>query len=88
MIKIVITKETRNKYTVKENVVAKETPTEHQEDGYGGRKQIVPIKEYAVQDVEKVETKTITLLEQNIEDDASVDIPAIVAVINKINGAH
>lgn len=83
MIKITIVKKNTRKWTVRENVVAKKTPTQILEDNYNGtRKQVAYVEEYAVADVEKLSTDGVTLLEQEIEVDEKFDLGAVIKAIN------
>lgn len=76
MITIKITKTTS--YTQRVNLLTKETPTD-KKDRYDA---VAMEKEYAIGD-ETLE-RTISLLEQNVEDDANFDLAAVIVAINKL----
>lgn len=84
MITVTIKKETIRSFKANENLLVKETPTEYTEDAYS-KKTVVMAKEYAVAEVDRRELKTITLLEQNIEDDADFNLAAVIMAINGIS---
>lgn len=85
MIKIAITRVTTEKYTVNENLLTKETPTDKvQMKDYGNVSEVMMAKEYAVAEVSKHSTVTLTLLEQEIAEDSAFNLPAVIKAINNI----
>ncbi len=85
MISIKIKQSGSSKFSVRENVVTKRTPTQYVEDSdYGNKKKVVFADEFAIQEVEKVKEWESTLLEQNIVDDADFDLAAVIKAINKL----
>jgi hypothetical protein len=85
MITITIKQSGSTKTTVRENSITKSTPTDKYEDSdYGNKKKAVCIQEFAVIEVEKVKDWTVTLLEQNVLDDAQIDLLAVIKAINKM----
>jgi hypothetical protein len=85
MITITIKQSGSTKTTVRENVVTKRIPTAQREkDRYSDEQKALYEETYAVVDVEKVKDWTVTLLEQNVLDDAQIDLAAIITAINKL----
>lgn len=82
MIKITIEKTTSVEYTETDNLVIEKIPTDYQQDGYGGRKEVVMHEKFAPQQVTKVKQVTVKLLEQQIEDESLFNLNGVIAAIN------
>jgi hypothetical protein len=85
MITIKITKTTVTPYEETTNFIVSKTPTNlrGKEGNYGDEKPLFDEK-YAPSVAKKVKTETIAILEQNIEDDSSFDLAAVIVAINKL----
>jgi hypothetical protein len=85
MIKITIEKLGNEKYTTRENLLKKKTPTQIKgKTGYGEREEVQDICEYEVAEVVKFRDTKQTLLTQEITDDSAFDLAAVIVAINRI----
>lgn len=84
MYKVTIERINSEKYTQKENMVVKSTPTEILDDDYNNRKKVNYITEHQVVDVEKVREVRRTVLNQEIEDEASFNLAKVIQAINNL----
>lgn len=87
MITIKITKTTTTPYEETVNYITKKTPTDKtkKRSQYADEEPLFD-EEYAPSVAKKVKTETIDLLEQNIEDDSSFNLAAVIVAINKLGG--
>ena len=88
VIKVEITRVTEREYQVTENFVKTRTPTEHtEEQSYGGRRTVVCQETFEPREVKKTTTETTVLLRQEIANEDSFDLGAVIQAINKIGEA-
>lgn len=89
MIKISITKVSKESYTETQNFVVKETATDKIEttEGYGNTQVKKPVmdREYQVQEITKSREVTTTLLGQEL-DDEQFNLKRVIAAINDLAG--
>lgn len=79
------------KYTETKNFITKSTPTDKTEStsDYGsGRQKVLCDEEYATKDVTMERTTRITLLVQEIVNEAEFDLPIVIGAINKLGGTR
>ena len=82
MITIEITRTTVEKYTATENFITKKTPTDKVDNtGYGDAKRVYA-EEYQAQTVDKQRETKHVLLRQEITDEASFDLAAVIVAVN------
>ena len=88
MIRITIEKFTTEEYKETQNFVIKRTPTEQREKtgtSYAGvTEKVVFIEENEPREVTKRQAVKINLLQQEIENDADLDLGAVIKAINKL----
>lgn len=83
MIAIKIQRINRVSHTETKNFLTKSTPT--QVEGpkqYSSDRETKCIEEYAPKEITVWETKTVDLLEQNIEDESKFDLAAVIVAVN------
>lgn len=85
MITIKITKTTVTPYEETTNFIVSKTPTtiKGKASQYADE-QVQFDEKYAPSVAKKVKTETISILEQNIEDDSTFDLSAVIVAINKL----
>lgn len=85
MITIKITKTTVIPYEETTNFIVKKTPTNIKGKASQYAEELVQFDEhYSPSVAKKVKTETISILEQNIEDDSTFDLAAVIVAINKL----
>lgn len=88
MIKITIEKTIVEEYKDTQNFVVKRTPTEHREKSSSSyskeTEKVVFIEESEPREITKRQSRTLTLLEQQIEIDSEFDLAAVIKAINKL----
>jgi hypothetical protein len=82
MITITITQSGQTKTTVKENFIVKSTPTQFKEKTRYDEEKIACENEYAVVEVEKVENWSREILKQQIADETSFNLAAVIKAVN------
>ena len=85
MIEITITRRTREVYKVRENTVTERTPTQLKKTTSYGEEPAYAEK-FTVQEVEKVNERTETLLRQDLPD-SGFNLNCVIAAINGIEVA-
>lgn len=85
MITIKITRTVETPFEVTENfiVTRKPTPIKAKESQYGDEKTLYD-ETYAPSVAKKVKTQTIELLEQNIENESTFDLAAVIKAVNSL----
>ena len=87
MIKIKVEKTVTEQYKETVEFVTKRTPTEHREkssSSYGPSEKVVFEEEREPRELLKQRSRTVNLLEQEIENDADFDLAAVIKAINKL----
>jgi hypothetical protein len=83
MVKVLITQTQIEKYTEHKNFLVKSTPTEikDRENTYSDKMICKSVEEYASHDVPMQRSVSITLIEQNV-DDEEFDLKAVIKALN------
>jgi len=83
MITITIERTTTEQYVETKNFIVKSTPTEiRDEDSYGNRKSVKCVEEYQTKDIPATRTTTTQLLKQQIPDESTFDLAAVIKAVN------
>jgi len=86
MIRIEITRKTREVLNIKKNQLMKKTPTGVKAKvGYNEREEVIYAEEYAPMEVQEVNERDQILLKQEIAEENGFDLAAVISAINKLS---
>jgi hypothetical protein len=85
MIVVTIERKTREQYEETQQICVKETPTDKVKSSYGGSSEVAFEREFEAVKVPKERERTTRLLLQEIADEESFNLTAVIQAINNIH---